>query len=190
MEFHALSFCVLVLESPKWRYVCQVLGSAQPSSRAAPFPPEITAVEKPPPFLVRGFLDPRRINRKSSCVVLNVRELSLPTSEPKAEPDRGCYLLLCWMRLECLCEEIAAAPSSMDVTPMQRMFSACAGVLATSVVVTPMGKFPSRVYLIGNKAAHSTSLRSQCSGTSSRSASVRESFSPYVSHLRGSRVVL
>ena len=45
------------------------------------------------------------------------------------------------MPFQCLSEEIAAAPVPMDVTPTQRMMSACAGVLATSLVVTPMGEW-------------------------------------------------
>lgn len=44
------------------------------------------------------------------------------------------------MPFQCLSEEIAAAPVPMDVTPTQRMMSACVGVLATSLVVTPMGE--------------------------------------------------
>lgn len=44
------------------------------------------------------------------------------------------------MPFQCLSEEIAAAPVPMEVTPTQRMMSACAGVLATSLVVTPMGE--------------------------------------------------
>ena len=46
----------------------------------------------------------------------------------------------CWMQFECLSEEIAAAPVPMEVTPPQRMASACVGVLATSLVATPMGE--------------------------------------------------
>lgn len=44
------------------------------------------------------------------------------------------------MPFQCLSEEIAAAPVPMEVTPTQRMLSACAGVLATSLVATPMGE--------------------------------------------------
>lgn len=44
------------------------------------------------------------------------------------------------MRFQCLSEQIAAAPIPMDITPPQRMLSACAGVLMTSLVVTPMGE--------------------------------------------------
>lgn len=44
------------------------------------------------------------------------------------------------MRFQCLSEQIAAAPIPMDITPPQRMLSACAGVLTTSLVVTPMGE--------------------------------------------------
>ncbi|CAB1121161.1 unnamed protein product [Ectocarpus sp. CCAP 1310/34] len=49
------------------------------------------------------------------------------------------------MPFQCLSEDIAAAPVPMDVTPTQRMMSACAGVLATSLVVTPMDVVKTRV---------------------------------------------
>ncbi|CAN0174206.1 unnamed protein product, partial [Scytosiphon promiscuus] len=49
------------------------------------------------------------------------------------------------MPFQCLSEEIAAAPVPMEVTPTQRMLSACAGVLATSLVVTPMDVVKTRV---------------------------------------------
>lgn len=44
------------------------------------------------------------------------------------------------MPFSCLSEEIAAAPVPMEITPSQRMMSACAGVLTVSMVVTPMGE--------------------------------------------------
>ncbi|CAM9592781.1 unnamed protein product [Ectocarpus fasciculatus] len=49
------------------------------------------------------------------------------------------------MPFQCLSEDIAAAPVPMDVTPTQRMMSACAGVLATSLVATPMDVVKTRV---------------------------------------------
>ncbi|CAN0426678.1 unnamed protein product [Ectocarpus sp. 12 AP-2014] len=49
------------------------------------------------------------------------------------------------MPVQCLSEDIAAAPVPMDVTPTQRMISACAGVLVTSLVVTPMDVVKTRV---------------------------------------------
>ena len=47
---------------------------------------------------------------------------------------------------ECLSEEkegdraLRGPAEEMEVSPTQRMMSACAGVLATSIVVTPMGE--------------------------------------------------
>lgn len=46
------------------------------------------------------------------------------------------------MRFRRVPEQVAVAPTAMDITPTQRMLSACAGVLATNVVVTPMGTWP------------------------------------------------
>eukprot|EP00903_Cladosiphon_okamuranus_P020355 g18675.t1 len=60
------------------------------------------------------------------------------------------------MPFQCLSEEIAAAPVPMDVTPPQRMMSACAGVLATSLVVTPMDVVKTRV-----QAAQAEEVRRQ-----------------------------
>ncbi|CAM9686088.1 unnamed protein product, partial [Choristocarpus tenellus] len=42
------------------------------------------------------------------------------------------------MKFSCLSKDIAAAPDAMEITPQQRMYSACAGVVITSLVVTPM----------------------------------------------------
>ncbi|CAN0539308.1 unnamed protein product, partial [Ectocarpus sp. 12 AP-2014] len=63
-------------------------------------------------------------------------------SGPFRRPSRE---LRQWMPVQCLSEDIAAAPVPMDVTPTQRMISACAGVLATSLVVTPMDVVKTRV---------------------------------------------
>lgn len=50
------------------------------------------------------------------------------------------------VRFQCLSEEIAAAPVPMEITPQQRILSACVGVLAVGVVVTPMGESISIFY--------------------------------------------
>lgn len=49
------------------------------------------------------------------------------------------------MVFHCPSEEVKAAPVAMDVTPTQRMLSACAGVLTTSLVVTPMGELSGKI---------------------------------------------
>lgn len=59
------------------------------------------------------------------------------------------------MPFQCLSEEIAVAPVPMDVTPTQRMMSACAGVLATSLVVTPMGECLISLGTARRESAHS-----------------------------------
>ncbi|CAN0161119.1 unnamed protein product [Pylaiella littoralis] len=73
------------------------------------------------------------------------------------------------MPFQCLSEQIAAAPVPMDVTPTQRMTSACAGVLATSLVVNPMDVVKTRVQAaqaedVSRQTASSRNLASGSNG--------------------------
>lgn len=86
-----------------------------------------------------------------TTIVFRVQLVVLLTSTLEHHTKNSCIRIssvvkecLRWMVFHCPSEEVEAAPVAMDVTPTQRMLSACAGVLTTSLVVTPMGEHSSK----------------------------------------------
>ncbi|CAM9847145.1 unnamed protein product [Ascophyllum nodosum] len=61
-------------------------------------------------------------------------------------------------------EEVTPAPAPMDISPTQRMLSACAGVLTTNLLVTPMDVVKTRV-----QAAQAESVNRQVASSLSNS---------------------
>ncbi|CAM9589149.1 unnamed protein product, partial [Discosporangium mesarthrocarpum] len=83
------------------------------------------------------------------------------------------------MRWQCLSEQIAAVPDDMEITPQQRMLSACVGVMTTSLVVTPMDVVKTRF-----QAAQAESVRRQAA----RSAPPQEACEKCLDKVRMARL--